>query len=1035
MKISETCIGRPVFAWVITFIIILLGVVASQRLPLQEYPKIDRSFVTIETQLPGAGPEIVESLVTKVVEDAMAGLEGIANITSITSTEDSKVSVEFIPGMDINHGVNNIRDALAKSRNLFPDDATDPTLSRSRAEEKPVIILALTSETVSVSDLNDYAIHEIQKDLESLPGVARVDVVGVGEYKMKIFIDPIRMAAYNIAVADVVAALKGQNIEKPAGKIVGKDREYLVTTIASLDKPEEFENVVVLTHKENTVRIKDIGRAEIVANDRRSETRFNGNLGVSISVVKSSAANPIDVAKSVKSEVEKIKKRLPEGMLLDVGSDKTKYIEKSLDYVKSTIWESIFLVVGVVFLFLRSMRASLVPLVTIPVSLIGTLFLMYLLGFSINKFTLLAMVLAIGLVVDDAIVILENIHRHIERGLKPFQAAIKGVHEISFSIVAMTLTLAAVYAPVSLAQGFTGKMLKEFSITLAGSVLLSGVAALTLSPMMCARLLKSHSDEVIDFKSNTLRELQQKWQFFKNLIPTDRWLLSIENKYEDLLRNFVMKKRFFVSLIGIGFAMIGLVVFQFLSSELTPKENQWSIYMEGQAPQTATLEYTSRYVKKIDEMIAKFPQVEKRISSILNPGIDITVDLYQKPEIVTDEISAKMRQELEKISGVEMRVTSGSSGFSGDDSRSIQFVIRGNKSYQEIKDIAMNLNMALMNQTGGMVSTVLSDIRGDTTDYTVTINRNKTAAVNVQLSDVASTIDSLIRGKKAHTFKKNGRAYDVFVEIEKKTTPDRIHNIYVKSGNREETLVPLSDLVSVDARSGPVEIHRFGRMRSISFTACLKPGYSMGDGVKVLDELAKEVLPNDMKFDYTGETKRFLTENNTIRLVFGLALAFIYLVMAAQFESWRDPFIILLSVPLSLSGAVITLGLLPGATLNLYSNIGLITLIGLITKHGILMVDFANALRAHGDKDRFEAITFASVRRLRAILMTTFAMVLGAVPLALASGEGSESLRQLGWTIVGGMTIGTIFTLFVLPSFYTYITASRKKSVFSNHNI
>lgn len=567
MKISETCIGRPVFAWVITFIIILLGVVASQRLPLQEYPKIDRSFVTIETQLPGAGPEIVESLVTKVVEDAMAGLEGIANITSITSTEDSKVSVEFIPGMDINHGVNNIRDALAKSRNLFPDDATDPTLSRSRAEEKPVIILALTSETVSVSDLNDYAIHEIQKDLESLPGVARVDVVGVGEYKMKIFIDPIRMAAYNIAVADVVAALKGQNIEKPAGKIVGKDREYLVTTIASLDKPEEFENVVVLTHKENTVRIKDIGRAEIVANDRRSETRFNGNLGVSISVVKSSAANPIDVAKSVKSEVEKIKKRLPEGMLLDVGSDKTKYIEKSLDYVKSTIWESIFLVVGVVFLFLRSMRASLVPLVTIPVSLIGTLFLMYLLGFSINKFTLLAMVLAIGLVVDDAIVILENIHRHIERGLKPFQAAIKGVHEISFSIVAMTLTLAAVYAPVSLAQGFTGKMLKEFSITLAGSVLLSGVAALTLSPMMCARLLKSHSDEVIDFKSNTLRELQQKWQFFKNLIPTDRWLLSIENKYEDLLRNFVMKKRFFVSLIGIGFAMIGLVVFQFLSSD------------------------------------------------------------------------------------------------------------------------------------------------------------------------------------------------------------------------------------------------------------------------------------------------------------------------------------------------------------------------------------------------------------------------------------------------------------------------------------
>lgn len=1029
MKISETCIHKPVFSWVITFVIILLGIVGSYRLPLQEYPKIERSFVTIESQLPGAGPEIVESLVTKVIEDAMAGIEGIANINSITSTEDSKVIIEFSPGMQLSEGINNIRDALAKSRNLLPDDATDPTLSRSRAEEKPVIVLALTSDSIAVSDLNDYAIHEIQKDLESLSGVARVDIVGVGEYKMKIYVDPIRMAAYHITVADVVTALKGQNVEKPAGKIVGQDREYLVTTVAGLDKPEEFDEVAVLTTKDRIIRIKDIGRAEIVANDKRSETRFNGNLGVSISVVKASNANPIDVAKAVKEEVKRVEKRLPDGMNLDIASDKTKYIEKSLDYVKTTIWEAVFLVVCVVFIFLRSISASIVPIVTIPVSLIGTLFLMYILGFSINKFTLLAMVLAIGLVVDDAIVILENIYRHIERGLKPFQAAIKGIHEISFSVVAMTLTLAAVYTPVALAQGFTGKMLKEFAITLAGAVLLSGVAALTLSPMMCARLLKSHE------KNNNLNNalkfgIQKKWEDFKNLIPTDRWLEVIELKYQQILTNVVIPKKGRVALIGIAFSLIGIIVYKFLSQELTPKENQWSITLEGQGPQTATLEYTSKYVKLIDSVIASFPQVEKRISSILNPGIDMTVELFQRPDIITENVSMELAEALEKISGVEIRIKSGSSGFSGDDSRSLQFVIRGNKTYAEIKDIAMNIHSALMYQTGGMVSTILSDIRGDTTDYTVTVNRDKAAAVNVQLSDVASTIDSLIRGKKAHTFKKNGRAYDVFVEVEKKTTPDRIHNIYVKSGNKEESLVPLSDLVSVDARSGPVEIHRHGRMRSISFTAQLKPGYSMGDGIKVLDKLTKEILPNDVKFDYIGETKRFLTETNTIHLVFGLAIAFIYLVMAAQFESWRDPFIILLSVPLSLSGAIITLGLLPGATINLYSNIGLITLIGLITKHGILMVDFANALRANNNV--FESITFASVRRLRPILMTTFAMVLGALPLALAKGEGSESLRQLGWTIVGGMSIGTLFTLFVLPAFYVYLSSNKKRNFFSD---
>jgi multidrug efflux pump len=1027
MKLSEICIQRPVLAWVMTFVLILVGLVGGYRLPLQQYPKIERSFITIETSIPGAGPEIVEALITRVIEDSIAGLEGVESITSISSTEDSKVTLEFRPERRIEDATNDIRDRLSKTRDKLPDEATEPILTKSRAEEKAVITLALTSNTIPANELFDYATKEIQKDLESLPGVARVDVLGAGQYEMNIFLDPIRLAAYGITVSEVLTALKRQSIEKPAGKLISRDREYLVTTVANLEKPEEFENMVVTTRKNHLVRLRDIGRAEITSNDKKTRTRYNGKPGISIGVIKQSTSNPIDVARGVKTALESISKHLPEEMSIHVGSDRTVYIEKSIKEVYKTIFEATVLVILVVFLFLRSVRASLIPLVTIPVSLIGALFIMYLLGFSINMFTLMAMVLAIGLVVDDAIVVLENIYSYLEEGYQPFEAAVKGIREISFAVIAMTLTLAAVYAPVSLAQGLTGKLLTEFSITLAGAVIISGFAALTLSPMMCARMLKSHQKN-LDHPPKQL-ELLSSLNPFRNLInkfTSDAWLVKIETTYDRYLR-LSLSYRQYVVIGAFVFAAIGFIVHRNLPSELTPKEDQGWISLEGQSPQTATLEYTERYVNKIDEILEGVPEIERRVTQIVNPTFDGSIQLKNDRDRTTDEVTQELRKKFEDISGIEIKINSGSSGISGDDTRAVQFVIRGNKTYRELKDVAHNITAALY--MSGKVMGVTSEIRGDTEDFTVTIIRDKVSSLNIEPATIAETIDALIRGRKANTFKRENKLYDVKVEVENsaRASPHDITNLFIKAGDKDGTLVPLSELVKVHSRAGPIEIHHHNRTRAITVNAFLKPGNSVGEGVEMVSKIASDVMPSDARIDFIGDTKRFLTESKTMQFIFALALCFIYLVMAAQFESWRDPFIIILSVPLSLAGAIMTLSVIDGGTLNLYSNIGLVTLIGLITKHGILMVDFANSLRDERNYTLIDSIIEACRMRLRPILMTTFAMVLGALPLAFAGGAGAESRRQLGWVIVGGMTIGTVFTLFVVPAFYTYLSAKKRK--------
>ena len=1017
MKLSETCIKRPVFAWVLTLIVILLGLVTGDRLPVMQYPKRTQNYISVEVTYHGAGPEIIENQVTRVVEEAVAGVEGIDSIQSKSDNEISKVSMEISEGRNIDSAMNDVRDKLSKSDDKFPDAAKRPILTKAGSNEIPVMNLALISKKLTESELYTYAENEIKHVLESVTGVARVDVYGAGDYQMTVSLDPQRLAFYGLTVTDVIMALKKQNIEDPAGKIVNKDREYVVTTVANLQSPEEFDDIPIVTKKKNIVRLRDVGKAKLDKSIKRVLSRFQGERVVSLSVIAQSSANPIQVARGVKEKYEDLKTQPKADVKLSIAYDQTTFIERSLNELKRTILESILLVVLVVFVFLRSFRAALIPLITVPVSLIGALFIMYLCGFSLNSMTLMSMVLAIGLVVDDAIVILENIYKYIERGYEPMKAAIEGTKEVSFAIIAMTLTLCAVYAPVALAPGVTGKFLTEFSITLAGAVLLSGFVALTLSPMMCSRTLVEKD------KPASKNHFAILIKNFFSKFDASNLIKKTEEKYSELLEK-ALKNRRAVLITAASFSVFGYFAYALMPSEQFPNQDLNMFSYEGHAPQTATLDYTQRYINEVDRIIGETPEVQTRHFTITNPTFVGTVLLKERCGKSTDQVMNEIKTKVDAVSGVSVNFSSGKGG--GDDSsKVINFVVRGNnKTHKDLRDIAKNLVDEV--RASGMVQGARSSANDDAEDYTIEILRDKASALGIEPRAISDVISGLMQGQVATHFKKDNKMYDVRVEIEEdfKRSPDQLNDIYVKTyaenNSRDEILVPLAELIEVYAKSGPVSILRYNRTRAVTVLGELKSDISLGEAVQAIKSIQGKILPDGVFVEFIGETARFLKESHTMAIIFLLALSFIYLVMAAQFESWRDPFIIMLTVPLTLVGGILTLACIKTGTLNIFSNIGFLTLVGLITKHGILIVDFANKLVAQG-KTHMEAVKEASVMRLRPILMTTFAMVLGALPLAFARGAGSEIRIPLGAVIAGGMTIGTLFTIFVVPVFYSYI--------------
>lgn len=1034
MKLADFCIERPVFATVMSITLVLVGLMSYSRLTVREYPNIDVPVVTVETEYRGANAEIIETQVTKPLEDSISGIEGIDFVQSISRGEKSQITVAFNLGRDPETAANDVRDRVARVRNLLPDDVEEPIVQKVEADAQPIIWLAFSSDKHSALEITDTASHFVKDRLQTIDGVASVRVFGGREYAMRIWIDPLKLASYKLTAQDVENALKAQNVDIPAGLIESNKREFTILAETDLKTPEEFKQIIVSKADGYLVRVGDIASVELGPKEERSIARFKGNSAVALGLVKQSTANPLTVSEGVYKLLPEIQKQLPAGMTVNVAYDSSIFIKASLDSVWDAVFEAILLVMLVIFLFLHNVRATLIPLIAIPVSIAGAFIFLYAFGFSINVLTLLAIVLAIGLVVDDAIVVLENIYRHIEEGLSPREAAFKGSREIGFAIVAMTLTLAAVYLPILFISGRTGKLFAEFALSLTSAVIVSGFVALTLSPMMCSRFLRHQS-------------------------TSTGWVMRIEKKLDELTQKYLMylkkglstpKKVFWAA--GILFGVSILSVY-FLKDELAPTEDRGTVIGFAMAPEGSTLSFMDTYAQQMESIYSKVPEVDRYFVVQGFPSITNTISfLVLKPWDerwrTQQEIVQRVSMPLFGLTGVMAfamnRPSLGASALSQD----INFVIQTSGTYKDL-DETVNAIMAKLRDYPG-IERPDTDLKLNKPEVRVTVNRDKAAQLGVSVEAIGRTLETMMGGRAVTRFKRGGDQYDVMLQMLKsdRDTPMNIDNLYVRSLKNE--MIPLSNLVIIEEGVAPKELNHFNKMKAVTIKGNVAPGYSLGEVLNEIESITNEVAKTPVQIDFAGQSREYKQSGQLLVLAFLLGLSFIYLVLAAQFESFVDPFIILLSVPMAIAGALLMLNVggfisffimmsgmpfgidpftlmnihpIPVGTLNIYSKVGLITLIGLVSKHGILIVEFANQLQAQG-KSRLEAVVESAHLRLRPILMTTAAMVLGSLPLMFASGAGAESRQQIGLVIVGGLLVGTLFTLFVVPTMYLLLNRS-----------
>jgi len=1019
MFLPELSIRRPVLATVMSLVIVLLGVISFLRLSVREYPKIDTPVVSVRTVYTGAGAQVIESQVTQPLEDSLSGIEGIRTIRSVSREEVSQITVEFIVERNVDAAANDVRDRVSRVRGRLPDEVDEPVVSKIEADAQAILWLAFYSDKHDALFITDYADRYIADAFKSLPGVATVIIGGARTYAMRIWLDRDRLAGFGLTPLDVENALRRQNIEVPSGRIESRKREFTVLTESDLRSPEQFNNLIITESRGYPVRLKDVGRAELGAQDERNAVRVNGSPAVGLGIVKQSTANTLEVAQAVKAQLPGIQATLPEGVKIMVAFDSSLFIEASIKAVYRAIFDAIVLVTLVIFLFLRSFRSTLIPFVTIPVSLIGACFFLWIFGFTINILTLLGIVLAIGLVVDDAIVVLENIHRHIEEGMPPFQAAVKGSREIAFAVVAMTITLAAVFVPLVFSTGSTGKLFTEFALTVAMAVLVSGFVSLTLTPMMCSKLLKHHATHGPIYNA------------------TERFFVALNSGYRRSLawalhhRKSVVASYFVVlaAMAGLGFA---------LKSELAPLEDRGFILGVMLAPEGSTLEYTDAYARVWEEIYRSVPEIMGYFVFVA-PGLERPNpvnfalsfvrlkpwDERQRSNInISRELGGKMFGMMPGVLAFPNNPPSLGQNFR---SQPVQFVVFA-PSYEEL-DKRVERILARARKNPGLAN-LDSDLKLNKPQLSVDVDRDKVAAVGAEVDAIGRTLETLLGGRQVTRFKREGKQYDVIVRLEDKdrVQPTDLTSIYVRA--RDGQLVQLSNLVSLKETVAPKELNHFNRLRAAIITASRAPEYSLGEALDFMERTAREELGPAVRTVLDGESREYRESGAQLYLIFVLALAFIYLVLSAQFESFVSPFVIMLTVPLAMTGALAGLLLLDatlgtGGTLNVYSKVGLIMLVGLITKHGILIVEFANQLMERGH-DKVEAVKEAAALRLRPILMTTGAMVLGAVPLAIATGAGAEARRPIGWVIVGGLLLGTLLTLYVIPAAYTLLVGARR---------
>ena len=1017
MNLPELCIRRPVFATVLSLLVFLLGLVSLDRLSVREYPKIEEPVVTVETRYLGASSEIIESAVTRIMEDSIAGIEGVDVLTSISRSETSQITARFRLDRDPDGAAADVRDRVSRVRARLPQGVDEPVVAKVDADANPVIWLSFYSDKVSPLEVSDVVSRVAKPRLQTLPGAADVRIFGERRYAMRIWLDAERLAAYRLTPADVEDALRRQNLEVPAGRIESMQREFTVSSQTDLQREQQFRDIVVKVVNGYPVALSDVARVRIGPLNERTNVTLNAQPAVSVGLIKQATANPLVLARALKEELPRLQQSLPEGIQVRIANDNTVFIERSLAAVMRTILEATALVALVIFVFLGTLRASMIPLVTIPVCLVGACTLMYAAGFSINTLTLLALVLAIGLVVDDAIVVLENIYRHIEEGAWPFEAAIRGTREVQFAVIAMTLTLAAVFTPIAFTTGRTGRLFVEFALSLAGAVLISGFVALTLTPMMCSKVLRAHAP------ATEARGVSERI-----VAAIDSLLNRLTAGYGVLLRG-ALRMRWLVVLIGLAVGGASVWLFQDAKKELTPLEDRGTVVIIFSAPEGSSIDYTTRYGQMIGEIAAGIPEFDRRFvvsgSPLVTQGIGFLrmVD-WDERKRGTADILKELQPRLLGIPGVLAFAVAPPSLGQSPRVRPINFVVLTSEPYESLQATIAPFLAELQRHPG--LQGVDTDLRLNKPEIRIAIDRQRAADAGVQVEAIGRALETMLGGRQVTRFKREGEQYEVVVQLDAKerSSPRDIADIYVRG--RGDTMVPLASLVSFKESVSPRELNHFAQRRAVTITANLSPGYSLGEAVSMMESAAQKYLKPGYAIDYNGETREFKLSSTALYLTFLLALAFIYLVLAAQFESFIDPLIIMFSVPLSMTGALVLLKF-GGGSINVYSQIGLITLVGLITKHGILIVEFANQLQDKGTAVRDAAFESARLR-LRPILMTTGAMVLGAVPLAMSSGAGAEARAQIGLVVVGGMSFGTILTLFVVPVVYSILARPRRKA-------
>ena len=1004
MSFSDLFIKRPVLSTVLGAMILLVGLQGIFNLAIRQYPKVEETAITVTTAYPGASADLIQGFISAPIARAVASTENIDYVTSSSAPSASTVTVKMKLGANPDVALAEVLSKVQGVRGDLPSEAKDPVIVKGTGDSFAMMYISMQNPNMTKEQLTEYIERVVRPRITTVEGVADVKIFGAQQYSMRVWIDPVKLASRGVTAAEVVSAINNSNFLSAPGKT---ENEYVISSItvrSTLQTPEAFSALPIRSVGGNVVRLRDVARVELGAENTDTRVTFNAKPGTFLAIFPTPAANPLTTASAVQKLVPVIQETLPKGMTIQVVYDSTEQISASIDEVYKTIAEAVAIVVVVILLFLGSFRSVLMPIITIPLSLIGVCFILYFMGYSINLLSLLAMVLAIGLVVDDAIVVVENVHRHIEEGMTPMQAAFAGMREIFSPVVAMTITLAAVFAPLAFTGGLTGSLFREFAVTLAGAVVISGIIAVTITPMMSARLLKAGSHSR-----------------FQKIV--DGTFTRIENVYERLVTRSLQAR--WVTLL-IVIALVGVTGFMFTktSTELAPEEDQGFLLSIVTGPQYATSDYTEAYVNQMLGLVKDIPETRALFSAVAfgsatnSAFVGFAFKDWAERARSSKQIQADITERLKKVAGVEAFVFAPPTLPGSGGGLPIAVVVRSTGESAKVFEVAEEIKQKA--QASGRFIVVQNSMSYNSPQTSITIDRDRAAALNIPISDIGRTLTLLVGGNEVAKFDRDSNAYKIIPQVPQiyRDNPEKLGDYFVRSVTGD--MVPLTSVVKLTTNAAPAAIEQFNHLYSATITALPMPGVTTGDGLQTIETIAKQTMPDSFFLDYSGQSRQEKEQGNTIIIAFIAAIIVIYLVLAAQFESFRDPLIIMMSVPLSIFGAIVPLNLGLG-TLNIYTQVGLITLIGLITKHGILLVEFANQQREEHGLSIPQAIIASAKVRLRPILMTTAAMALGVVPLIIAQGAGAAARYSMGLVIFTGILVGTCFTLFVVPMFYTFL--------------